>query len=291
MSPNWLGTICAGGALASFYLSHRFAISATKKTRLLLALAATILAIPGATFAGYYTHAFPEPSWYYEFRSWRGTECLLVMLGIAGGLIASLLPRPLLILPLFVTAAFALAPILKPFVRPIPQASMHDTWDAGICMQSTPSTCGAASVASILNYYGVRVSERELARDAHSYVGGTEAWYLARAVRDRGCDACFRFSSGFDPEIPCPAVVGVRLDSDGHFIAILSRNGDHFQIGDPLIGREDLSRSELLERYVFTGFYMSIMKGGPANGSQPIRSETNTTSSAAGRERSEDSRR
>ena len=284
MSPNWLGTICAGGALAAFYLSHRFAMSATKKTRLLLALAATIIAIPGATFAGYYTHAFPEPSWYYEFRSWRGTECLLVMVGIAGGLIASLLPRPLLILCLFGTAAFALAPILKPFVRPIPRASLHETWDAGVCLQSTPSTCGAASVASILNGYGVQVSERDLAQDAHSYLGGTEAWYLARAVRARGCDARFRFSSGFDPEIPFPAVAGVRLESAGHFIAILSRQGDRFQIGDPLIGRENLSRNEVLDRYVFTGFYMSITQGeqdGAANGSQPIRSGTNSTPPAA----------
>jgi len=285
MSPNWPGTICAGGALAAFYLSYRFGMRESKKTRLLLAFAATIIAIPGATFAGYYTHAFPEPSWYYEFRSWRGTECLLIILGIAGGLVASLLPRPLLILCLFGTAAFALAPILKPFVRPIPQASLHDTWDAGICLQSTPSTCGAASVASILNSYGVQVSERDLAQDAHSYVGGTEAWYLARAVRSRGCDARFRFSSGFDPEIPFPAVAGVRLESGGHFIAILSRNGDRFRIGDPLIGREDLSRNELLDRYVFTGFYMCITKGeqeGAANRSQPVRPETNQTSAAAG---------
>src|SRR5512146_896731 len=106
MSPNWLGTICAAGALAAFYLSYRFGMSAAAKTRLLLALVALIIAIPGASFATYYTHALPEPSWYYEFRSWRGTECLLVMLGVAGGLMASLLPRFLLILPLFGTAAF-----------------------------------------------------------------------------------------------------------------------------------------------------------------------------------------
>ena len=210
MSPNWLGTICAGGALAAFYLSYRLAMKAPKGTRLPLAVVSTILAIPGASFAAYYAHALPEPSWYYEFRSWRWTECLLIVLGIAGGLVASLLPRMLLILPLFGTAAFALAPVLKPFVRPIPPESLNDRWDAGICLQSTPSTCGAASVATILKHYGVTASERELARDAHSYAGGTEAWYLARAVRQRGCDARFRFSSGFDTHIPLPAVAGVR---------------------------------------------------------------------------------
>jgi hypothetical protein len=275
MNPNWLGTFCAGGAIALFFLSYRMAIKAPSSMRLPLAISSTILAIPGASFAAYYAHVLPEPSWYYEFRSWRGTEYFLILLGVAGGLIASLLPRVLLILPLFGTTAFAVTPILKPFVRPIPQEALSDKWDAGICLQSTPSTCGAASVATILNYWGVRVSEMELAGEAHSYAGGTEAWYLARAVRARGCDAHFRFSSGFDPEVPFPAVAGVRLDLTGHFIAILSRSGDRFQIGDPLTGPEDLSLNEIIDRYVFTGFYMPITKGEPlrrANRRQPPRS-------------------
>lgn len=278
MNPNWLGTISAVGALAVFFLSYRLAMKTPKGARLPLAVASAILAIPGASFTAYYAHALPEVNWYYEFRSWRGTESLLIGLGVAGGLIASILPRKLLLLPLFGTAAFAIAPILKPFVRPISQKMLSDRWDGSICLQSTPSTCGPASVATILKHFDVNASERELAGEAHSYAGGTEAWYLARAVRDRGCDARFRFSSGFDPEIPFPAVAGVRLDSTGHFIAILSRVGDRFQIGDPVLGREDLSRSELVQRYVFTGFYMTIERGEPdgaVNGSQPVRSETN----------------
>ena len=71
--------------------------------------------------------------------------------------------------------------------------------------------------------------------------------------------AC-RCSSGFDPEIPFPAVAGVRLGAEGHFIAVLSREGERFQIGDPLEGPELLSRGELLERYEFTGFYMAVSK-------------------------------
>ena len=253
-----------------------------------MALTSIILAIPGASFTAYYAHVLPEPSWYYEFRSWRGTECLLVVLGVAGGLVASLLPRILLMVPLFGAAAFATAPILKPLVRPIPEGALKDKWDSEVCLQSTPSTCGVASVATILRTFGVTVTESQLAREAHSYVGGTEAWYLARAVRQRGCGARFDFRSGFDPEIPLPAVVGVRLGGVGHFIPILSRGGGQFQIGDPLNGRETLSRDTLLERYVFTGFYMPIKKveqNGPANGRQPIRPETNRTSSAAGSQR------
>ena len=243
-----------------FYLSHRFGTNIAKKQRLILAFAAVIIALPGASFAFYYAHLISAPSWYYEFRSCRGTECLLLPLGLAGGLIATILPRSLLILPLFGTAAFALAPILKPIVHPISPEIFYDKWDANVCLQSTPSTCGAASVATILKHYQVQVSEREIAHDAYSYVGGTEAWYLARVVRDRGYDASFHFSSGFDPKITLPAVAGVRLDSNGHFIAILSRISDRFEIGDPLTGREVVSSNELADRYVFTGFYLSITR-------------------------------
>jgi hypothetical protein len=44
MSPNWLGTICAGASLVAFYVSHRLAVDAPQGRRLRLALAATILA-------------------------------------------------------------------------------------------------------------------------------------------------------------------------------------------------------------------------------------------------------
>ncbi|MCD6050066.1 MAG: peptidase bacteriocin processing, partial [Verrucomicrobia bacterium] len=150
MNPNWIGTLCAAGALALFFLTHRFSAQLPQRKKILFALIASIVALPGASFAFYYTHLLPETASYYEFRSWRGTELLLLPLGLAGGFIASLLPRKLLILPLFGVAAFAIVPILKPFIRPIPADTLNDRWDDAFCLQSTPSTCGAASVATIL---------------------------------------------------------------------------------------------------------------------------------------------
>ena len=55
-------------------------------------------------------------------------------------------------------------------------------------------------------------------------------------------------------------MVGVRLGLIGHFIAILGREGDRFIVGDPLIGRELLSREDMDKRYDFTGFHMQIKK-------------------------------
>ena len=262
MNPNWLGVISAILAFAAFSVVYRVAKDAPVKRRILLALLATVAAIPGATFAAYYAHIFPESGWYYEFRSIRGTEFLVVFLGVAGGMVATLLPRVLLVLPLLGVAAFSIAPIIKPFMAPIPAGTLRDEWDGGICLQSTPSTCGAASTATILKQLGVEATESELAAEAHSYAGGTEAWYLARAARSRGLDVDFVFTAGFTPENGLPAVVGVRLGTIGHFIPILGREGDRFIVGDPLHGRELLSRDELDERYEFTGFQMRINSKG-----------------------------
>jgi predicted double-glycine peptidase len=262
MNPNWLGVISAILAFAAFFVVYRVAKDAPVKRRILLALLATVAATPGATFAAYYAHIFPESGWYYEFRSIRGTEFLVVFLGVAGGMVATLLPRVLLVLPLLGVAAFSIAPIIKPFMAPIPAGTLRDEWDGGICLQSTPSTCGAASTATILKQLGVKATESELAAEAHSYAGGTEAWYLARAARSRGLDVDFVFTAGVTPENGLPAVVGVRLGKIGHFIPILGREGDRFIVGDPLHGRELLSRDELDERYEFTGFHMRINSKG-----------------------------
>ena len=262
MNPNWLAVISAILAFVAFSLVYRVTNETAAKTRSLFALLAIVAAIPGASFSVYYAHIFPEPSWYYQFRSISGTELLVLFLGVAGGLVARLLPRVLLILPLLGVAAFSITPFIKPFIGPIPDCALKNKWDGEVCLQSTGSTCGAASTATILKHWGVEVSEAELAAEAHSYAGGTEAWYLARAARSRGFDVDFLVTPGFTPENGLPAVVGVRLGSVGHFIAILGQEGDRFIVGEPLRGREVLSREELNERYDFTGFHMRIKNRG-----------------------------
>ena len=262
MNLNWLGVISAILAFVAFFVVYRVTKDTPAKKRILLVLFSIVAAIPGASFAAYYAHILPEPSWYYQFRSITGTELLIVFLGVAGGLVATLLPRWLLVLPLLGVAAFSIAPIIKPFIGPISAGTLQDEWDGDVCLQSTPSTCGAASTATILKQLGFEVTESELVAEAHSYAGGTEAWYLARAARSRGFDVDFVFTDGFTPENGLPAVVGVLLGSVGHFVPILGQEGDRFIVGDPLRGRELLSRDELHERYDFTGFHMRIKNKG-----------------------------
>lgn len=262
MNPNWLGVTSAILAFTAFLVVYRRAKRLSTKSRVLISLLAVVAAIPAASFAVYYAHVLPEPSWYYQFRSMAGTELLMVLMGVAGGSVATLMPRMLLGIPLFGVAAFSVTPFIKPFIGPIPSGTFRNEWDGKVCLQSTPSTCGAASTATLLKQFGTDVTESELAAEAHSYAGGTEAWYLARVARSRGFDVNFEFSPGFSPEDGLPAVVGVRLGSIGHFIAILGQEGDKFVIGDPLRGRELLSREELERRYDFTAFHMQIKRKG-----------------------------
>jgi len=259
---NGIGVVSALLAAAGFFVVYRVMLGRTAKRRRLFTLLALVAAIPGASFALYYAHLFGDFAWYYEFRSIPGSEFMMVFLGVAAGLLATFLPRMIRMLPLLGVVAFSVAPLLKPVVGPIRAESFKDRWDNGVCLQSTSSTCGAAATATLLGQLGVKVTEAEVAAEAYSYSGGTEAWYLARVARRNGLVAEFDFQPGFSPGRGLPALVGVELGSFGHFIAVLGRENDRFIVGDPLRGRELLSRDELDQRYKFTGFHLRLSSGG-----------------------------
>lgn len=264
MNPNWSGISCAILAFAAFFVVYRAAAKLSIRCRVFLTMVALLAAVPGASFAVYYLHVFPEREWYYEFRSIVGIEILLVFVGAAGGMVATLLPRWLRVVPLAGVWVCLMLPLIKPFIGTL--GELDDEWKGGVCLQSTPSTCGPAATATVLSDLGGNTGEAELARAAHSYAGGTEAWHLARAVRVRGYEARFDFTEGFSPDGGLPAVVGVRLAGAGHFIAVLGREGGKFVVGDPLQGRELLSPEEMRRRYVFTGFHMRIRNKDAAGG-------------------------
>jgi Peptidase C39 family len=262
MNPNWFGIASAILGLLVFRFSYRHASGMKMRRRILLSALASLMAIPALSFSAHYLHLVPEMGWYFQFRSISGTELLLVMIGVAGGFVASVLPRPLLVFPLLSVALLMSVPFIKPFIGPIPKGAIKDEWSDRVCLQSTFSTCGAASLATILKFHGVDAKEAELAAEAHSYTGGTEAWYLARCARSRGMDVRFAVSPGFDKDSPLPAMVGVTMGSNGHFLPILERKGDSFFAGDPLHGGEWLTLDDLNRRYRFTGFRMEVSRNG-----------------------------
>ncbi|RYD26128.1 MAG: hypothetical protein EOP86_26395, partial [Verrucomicrobiaceae bacterium] len=187
MNPNWPGVLSAIASVAAFFVAWRAAKRTPRRRRALLAALAAAVAVPGVSFAVYYTHLLPERDWYYQFRSLPGTELLMIFTGITGGLLASLRSGWMVPLTSFVgVVTVSAVPVLKPFALPLEAGTMKERWDGEICRQSTGSTCGPASLATILRYFGRGDKESELATEAHSCAGGTEAWYLARAAAKRG---------------------------------------------------------------------------------------------------------
>ena len=260
MNANGIGFAAAAVSLVLFHFAWKTGARLPVGWKTWFTLLAVMLALPGASFAIYYTHLFPEAAWYYEFRSRVGSEWLVIPIGVAGGLVASFFPRRWLMAPLLATAAFSVVPFLKPVIAPLDPDALVDEWDGPVCKQSTGSTCGAASLASVLRVHGIEVREKDVARAAHSYGGGTEAWYLARHARDLGAVVRFTIDDGFAPEGGLPAIAGVKLGHIGHFIAILGENDGMYRVGDPMVGEKFFTSRQLEEHYHFTGFHLRVGK-------------------------------
>jgi hypothetical protein len=261
MTANFVGLTAVCASVLAFIATWKLVRKLSPVRRLCLLGGFTLLSVPALLFAIYYAHVLPEAAWFYGLRSWRGSEFFSVFPGCAGGCAASFLPNLLMGFPLFAVIAIAALPYLKPLLSPLPDEAFHDRWRGGACLQSTLSTCGPASVCTILKFLGSDVSERQVARAAFSSTGGTEAWYLARYVRDRGYVPKFTFDDSFASDTTLPAVVGVRIGGMGHFIAVLGIERDTVLFADPLEGFERLPLDEFRRRYSFTGFHLSIRKG------------------------------
>jgi predicted double-glycine peptidase len=258
---NWIGLIYGVLAVFLFALVHRAGRPLARARLVVWGSVALVLSLPGLVLAAHYLRVVPEWPWFYEMRSWRGSELWVLPLGALGGCIAAGLPRRALLWPLLATTGAAIGPFLKPVLAPLPETQFREVWTKEVCIQSTFATCGPASLATLLRAQGVDASERDIARAAHSYRGGTEAWYLAREARARGLDARFRKEAGFPEQVRWPAIIGVKVEEGrGHFIPFLGRDGDHFLVGDPLIGPERLAREELERRYRFTGFALELSR-------------------------------
>lgn len=225
-------------------------------------LVATVLAIPGALFVLYYTHLFDNAAWFYSFRAMSHTELAAAGLGSIAGLAQSRFqPKTLgekLVVPLILCVLLSV-PFIKSALDPVDYSGLQQVCTGEVCLQSTPSTCGPTSAATLLKLFGKNASEEELAHECFTYRGGTEIWYVARAFRKRGLTADFVIQPPDKISPPAPAIAGVLLPGGaGHFVAILSEDDRDITIGDPLKGKVVVTRAQLNHAYHFTGFFLVI---------------------------------
>lgn len=218
-------------------------------------------ALLGTSYALYYLHILPEPAWFYQWRSLPGSEVLVLALAVAGAALSALLPRWCRVVIVSGVVFLAFLPFAKPVWAPLDLDALENTWADGAARQSSRSTCGPASAATVLATLGIATQEVELAKAAHSSGTGTEAWYLARAIRRKGAEVDFLTNVNFPSEAPLPCIAGVKLlGGTGHFIPILAKEGSRYRIGDPLRSGEWVEEAELLRKYEFTGFCMAVRR-------------------------------
>lgn len=220
-----------------------------------------LMSIPGVMFPFYYLHWMKDSVWHYEFRAFPFIELSAAGLGFLAGALAELLKGSKLFsaLGLMILLALGIAvPYLKPILKPLPPDSFSDRWSEEVCLQSTPSSCGPAAVATVFKTFGINLREEEIARECFTYQGGTENWHLARAFRKRGLSVRYRIEKRLPVDLKTPAIAGVRVGDFGHFIAILEKTADGYITGDPLVGRQQILVGEMEQQFDFTGFYMEV---------------------------------
>ncbi|MCU0858790.1 MAG: cysteine peptidase family C39 domain-containing protein [Pontiellaceae bacterium] len=261
MSFNWLITPTLLFSYLLFWAGYRLAGS-LKSARLILtvSLIAGLSAIPAALFILYYSHLFDNWRAFYAFRSITGIELTAAGAGFTAGIIAhwGVKTRFMSISGtiLLLTSGIIL-PYVKPLLAPAETNKFTDSWDGVVCKQSSGYSCGAACTATILQHYGFTTTECEIAKECFTSRRGTENWYIARAIRNRGLNAHF-LTKMPNEGIPAPCIAGVTLGRVGHFITILEDLGDSYRTGDPLVGERVFSKASITNRYHFTGFFITV---------------------------------
>jgi hypothetical protein len=231
----------------------------SRRVQVTVALLLSLLCLPGAWFAIYYLHWLPEPPLLYQLRSLAFGEGFLALFGAAAAAWRIVLPKLLKPLPTAAGLFLLTIPFLKQVFRPLDVAALNEHWEGDVCYQSSGVTCGPASAANILRFLGDKeVTERDLARESWSSQSSTEAWHLARALRQRGYRVRFLAPDDLPAKEDLPGILGAGSKSAGHFIAMLEITDEEIHLIDSLRGRLRMPLSDFRKWVEFEPFFMSI---------------------------------
>jgi len=265
INPLLIPTILLG--LLAFWAGYRLTGRINTPAQRVIAIGiAGVLAIPAVLLATYYLHWLDAAPWFYAFRTLPYSELSAAGAGVLAGMLPALLGRSRGFLAVSWVGMLALLlvglciPYAKMLLMPLHAGELREQWEDGVCLQSTVSTCGPASAATLLRALGCRISEAELAHESFSTGTGTEIWYLARALQRHGFTARYVFTPASPDHLPCPAIAGTRVGQGpgaGHFIALLAETPSGYLVGDPLSGKREIKKVDYAP-YQFTGFFLVV---------------------------------
>jgi hypothetical protein len=129
-----------------------------------------------------------------------------------------------------------------------------------ICSQTTNFTCGPAAAVTALRRLGLSASEGELAVLSHaSPVSGTLPWCLYKALQNRysasGLDCQIRHFDSVSQLRRAGVTLAVVKDAFllDHCVAVLDVSDDTVTIGDPILGRVQMSYKDFAGVWRFYG--------------------------------------
>jgi ABC-type bacteriocin/lantibiotic exporter with double-glycine peptidase domain len=123
--------------------------------------------------------------------------------------------------------------------------------------KQTPGLCGPASLKMVLGYYGVSVSESEIAKAAGATKEkGVSAKGLMKAARRFGFNPYFKENSSLkDLEYfmrkKTPVIVDWFSEDDGHYSVVVDINRKNVVILDPSSGKRKVFPRETFYRIWF----------------------------------------
>ncbi len=273
LNPNLFPAVILG--LALYALGYRWATAfASRADRWQLGFLLLVISLPGFAIPIYYTHLLPDWPWYLEWRSWPYIEIAVALVGLPLGYYARAQTagkwRIAPSLVLLVTLLLVFLPFSKSLLRPVRVA--NTSWvnhPELVWRQTTGSTCGPASLATIYRHFGVDRTEAQIAHAAFTSKSGTELWYLMRDARRHGL-LVYAIEADSIRDVGMPSIIGVKLGRFGHFVTLLDSDGRQSVIGDPLEGQLTLTPAEFTARYPFTGTAL-IFARNPASPLQRIQ--------------------
>lgn len=164
-----------------------------------------------------------------------------------------------------VTVLLTIALVIVNFYypRPIADALEDDISPDGAILQSSDASCAAAAGANIARALGIFASERDVARSmGTTRLWGTNVIQMIIGMQKLGiaCESVVTTTEN-SGELRLPALLLVdhpALGTESHAVAAMRRNGESFEVIDPLLGRETWSRRKLGE--VWHGLAVSCRK-------------------------------
>ena len=171
----------------------------------------------------------------------------------------------------------AILPFAYPLIIKNDLARLPTLTDAdNICFQSTPYTCGPAAAVTALSRLGIRAHEGELAILSHtSPIIGTMPWELYKAIEDRyavdGIDCRFRHFDSISQLREAGVTLAVIKDAFllDHCVAIIEVGDDTVTIGDPILGKVQMSYKDFQGIWRFYGI---ALKHNSAKGETSLKS-------------------